>query len=39
MREGEYLLRQLELGVLDAALVFQPQYWPGLQVEQVLEEN
>ena len=39
MREGEYLLRQLELGVLDAALVFQPQYWPGLQVEQVLEEK
>ncbi|MFS9669246.1 hypothetical protein Q6291_31065, partial [Klebsiella pneumoniae] len=27
------------LGVLDAALVFQPQYWPGLQVEQVLEEK
>ena len=39
IREGEYLLRQLELGVLDAALVFQPQYWPGLQVEQVLEEK
>jgi DNA-binding transcriptional LysR family regulator len=39
VREGEYLLRQLELGVLDAALVFQPQYWPGLQVEQVLEEK
>ncbi|AYG08795.1 LysR family transcriptional regulator [Pseudomonas fluorescens] len=39
VRDGEYLLRQLELGVLDAALVFQPQYWPGLQVEQVLEEK
>ena len=39
IRDGENLLRQLELGVLDAALVFQPEYWPRLQVEQVLEEK
>lgn len=39
IRDGENLLRQLELGVLDAALVYQPEYWPGLQVEQVLEEK
>ncbi|WP_028240650.1 LysR family transcriptional regulator [Stutzerimonas azotifigens] len=37
--DGQALLRQLELGVLDAALVFQPAYWPGLQVEQLLEEK
>ena len=36
---GETLLRQLEMGVLDAALVFQPEYWPRLQVEQLLEEK
>jgi len=36
---GPDLLRQLEIGVLDAALVFQPEYWPGLQVEQLLEEK
>ncbi|CDF85681.1 LysR family transcriptional regulator [Pseudomonas knackmussii B13] len=36
---GETLLRQLELGVLDAALVYQPNYWPGMQVEQLLEEK
>jgi DNA-binding transcriptional LysR family regulator len=36
---GPSLLRQLELGVLDAALVYQPVYWPGLQVEQLLEEK
>ena len=39
VRDGEHLLRQLELGLLDAALVFQPEYWPRLQVEQVLEEK
>jgi len=39
IRDGQNLLRQLELGVLDAALVFQPEYWPRLQVEQVLEEK
>ena len=36
---GEQLLKQLEVGVLDAALVFQPEYWPQLQVEQLLEEK
>jgi DNA-binding transcriptional LysR family regulator len=39
IRDGEHLLRQLELGVLDAALVYQPEYWPRLQVEQLLEEK
>src|SRR5690606_38224251 len=33
------LLRQLELGLLDAALVYQPAYWTGLQVEQLQEEK
>jgi len=33
------LHRKLEEGVLDAALVHQPDYWPGLQVEQLLEEK
>ena len=36
---GESLLKQLEVGVLDAALVYQPEYWPRLQVEQLLEEK
>ncbi|WP_166363157.1 LysR family transcriptional regulator [Pseudomonas akapageensis] len=39
IKDGESLLRQLELGVLDAALVYQPTYWPGLQVEQLFEEK
>ena len=39
IRDGENLLRQLELGVLDAALVYQPEYGPRLQVEQILEEK
>jgi DNA-binding transcriptional LysR family regulator len=39
IRDGENLLRQLELGILDAALVYQPEYWPRLQVEQILEEK
>lgn len=39
IRDGEHLLKQLEMGVLDAALVFQPEYWPRLQVEQLLEEK
>ncbi len=33
------LLHQLELGLLDAILVYQPTYWPGLQVELILEEK
>ncbi|MDU4256081.1 substrate-binding domain-containing protein, partial [Pseudomonas sp.] len=37
--DGPSLLRQLELGVMDAALVYQPTYWPGMQVEQLLEEK
>ncbi|KAF1065803.1 MAG: HTH-type transcriptional regulator YofA [Pseudomonas citronellolis] len=37
--EGPALLQALELGLLDAALVFQPRYWAGLQVEQVVEEK
>jgi len=36
---GEDLQKQLALGVLDAALVHQPEYRPGLQVEQLLEEK
>ncbi|KPG92221.1 LysR family transcriptional regulator [Pseudomonas sp. RIT-PI-q] len=39
IKEGASLLRQLELGFLDAVLVYQPVYWPGLQVEQILEEK
>ncbi len=39
IRDGSMLLRQLELGLLDAALVYQPAYWPDLQVEQILEEK
>ncbi len=37
--QGADLLKQLEQGALDAALVYQPEYWPGLQVEQLLEEK
>lgn len=33
------LLRQLEQGMLDAALVYRPEYGPSLQVEQLLEEK
>ncbi|WP_407295264.1 LysR family transcriptional regulator [Stutzerimonas zhaodongensis] len=36
---GDELQEQLSLGVLDAALVHQPEYRPGLQVEQLLEEK
>lgn len=39
IRDCEFLLRQIEMGLLDAALVFQPAYWPGMQVEQLLEEK
>lgn len=35
-----YVLRdKLDHGLLDAALVHQPEYWPGIQVEQLLEEK
>lgn len=37
--DGQALLRQLEIGALDAVLVYQPNYWPGMQVEQLLEEK
>lgn len=37
--DGADLQKQLELGALDAALVYRPEYWPGTQVEQVLEEK
>lgn len=37
--DARHLLEQIELGVLDAALVYRPVYWPGLQVEQLLEEK
>lgn len=37
--DGAMLLRKLEQGTLDAALVYQPAYWPGLQVEELLEEK
>lgn len=37
--DSQNLLKQLELGLLDAALVHQPAYWAGLQVEQLLEEK
>ncbi|MFB4393554.1 MULTISPECIES: LysR family transcriptional regulator [unclassified Pseudomonas] len=37
--DGESLLRKVEKGLLDAALVYQPSYGPGLQVEQLMEEK
>ncbi|PWB30417.1 LysR family transcriptional regulator [Pseudomonas sp. SDI] len=37
--ESESLLRKLESGALDAVLVYQPSYAPGLQVEQLMEEK
>ncbi|MBO3277671.1 LysR family transcriptional regulator [Pseudomonas schmalbachii] len=37
--DGKQLQKQLELGLLDAALVYRPDYWPGMQVEQLLEEK
>ncbi|NNJ16225.1 LysR family transcriptional regulator [Pseudomonas putida CSV86] len=36
---SDSLLDKLEAGTLDAALVYQPIYSPGLQVEQLLEEK
>lgn len=36
---GQHLQQQIELGLLDAALVYQPEYWPGMQVELLLEEK
>lgn len=37
--ERSTLHEKLEQGVLDAALVHQPDYWPGMQVEQLMEEK
>jgi DNA-binding transcriptional LysR family regulator len=37
--EQETLREKLQLGVIFAALVHQPGYWPGIQVEQLLEEK
>ena len=37
--EPRSLHERLEQGVLDAALVHQPDYWPGMQVTQLLEEK
>ena len=37
--EPRSLHERLEQGVLDAALVHQPDYWPGMQVEHLLEEK
>ncbi|WP_312270158.1 LysR family transcriptional regulator [Pseudomonas sp.] len=37
--DSSRLQQQVEQGVLDAALVYQPEYWSGMQVEQVLEEK
>jgi LysR family transcriptional regulator, flagellar master operon regulator len=37
--EEPTLRSKLENGLLDAALVYRPEYWPGMQVEQVMEEK
>lgn len=37
--ENGQLLERLELGLLDCVLVYNPTYWPSLQVEPVLEER
>ncbi|WP_150301613.1 LysR family transcriptional regulator [Pseudomonas profundi] len=39
MGETHQLMRRVEDGTLDAALVYQPEYLPGLQVEELLEEK
>ncbi len=39
VNDGEALLRKVEMGLLDAVLVYQPSYAPGLQVEQLMEEK
>lgn len=33
------LQKKLEQGVIDAVLVHQPDYWPGMQIELLLEEK
>lgn len=37
--ERASLHEKVEQGVVDAALVHQPDYWPGMQVEQLMEEK
>ena len=37
--EARTLHEKLEQGLVDAALVHQPDYWPGMQVEELLEEK
>lgn len=37
--ERDQLQEQLQQGAVDAALLHQPLYWPGTQVEQLLEEK
>lgn len=37
--DTKHLHDQLEAGVMDAALVHQPDYWPGMQVLEILEEK
>ena len=37
--ERASLHEKVEHGVVDAALVHQPDYWPGMQVEQLMEEK
>ena len=37
--ESSALLQRVEQGSLDAALVYRPEYLPGLQVEELLEEK
>ncbi|TWI58655.1 DNA-binding transcriptional LysR family regulator [Pseudomonas duriflava] len=39
MADSRTLQRQVDQGVLEAALVYQPEYGPGLQVEPLLEEK
>lgn len=37
--ERQSLMEKLEHGVLDIIIVHQPEYWPGIQVEELLEEK
>ena len=37
--DSSTLMQRVEQGSLDAALVYQPEYLPGLQVEELLEEK
>lgn len=39
LSDSESLLRKVEMGLLDAILVYQPSYAAGLQVEQLMEEK